>query len=139
VDVQTVGELANASVDVARIRGLQAVARPIGPAAIELRTTPLDPDGRAKLTQAVRTDVPALKRLVLRDDMPPPEDVPLKTVADATKKVSTVVAGDPAYIQTVDGARYFTGAIMPSGHRLIGIVGNTVMLEKNGRQTQLKF
>ena len=87
----------------------------------------------------MRTDVPGLKRIVLRDDMPPPEDVPLKAVADATKKVSTVVAGDPAYIQTVDGARYFPGAIMPSGHRLIGIAGNTVMLEKNGRQTQLKF
>lgn len=139
INVQTMGELANASVDVARIRGLQAIARPIGPAAIELRTTPLDPEGRAKLTQAVRTDVPALKRLVLRDDMPPPEDVAVKTVADATKKVSTVVAGDPAYIQTVDGARYFNGAIMPSGHRLVSITGDTVMLEKNGRQTSLRF
>lgn len=139
VTVQTSGELAQAAADVARIHGLQAVARPISRTGIELRTTRLADDERAKLTQAVRSDVRQVGRIVLRDDLPPQEDTPLKTVADATKKVSTVVAGDPAYIQTVDGARYFSGAMMPSGHRLIAIQGNTVFLEKNGRETRLNF
>jgi type III secretion protein D len=63
----------------------------------------------------------------------------IKTISDATKRVSSVVAGDPAYIITVDGARYFPGAIMPSGHRLVAIQEQTVVLERNGHQIRIKF
>jgi type III secretion protein D len=139
VNVQTSAELARAAADVARIHGLQAVGRPISRTGVELRVTRMTEDQRGKLAQAIRTDVKQLGRLVFRDDLPPKDDTPLRAVADATKKVSTVIAGDPAYIQTVDGARYFPGAIMPSGHRLIAIQGDTVFFEKNGRETQLKF
>lgn len=139
VTVQTGAELAQAALGVAQLRGLQAVARPLGRKGVELRTTPLMPDDRTKLIQAVRNDVRGIARLELRDDLPPKDDQPLKTVQDATKKVSNVVSGDPSYIQTVDGARYFAGAMMPSGHRLVGIQGNVVVLEKNGRETRLTF
>ncbi|RVT93284.1 hypothetical protein [Sphingomonas crocodyli] len=139
LDVQTTTDLANASADVARIHGLQAMARPIGHAAIELRTTPLAPDQKTKLVQAVKTDVRQVRQVVLRDDLMPDDNSPVRSVADATKKVSTVVSGDPAYIQTADGARYFAGAMMPSGHRLVRIQGHDVLLEKNGRETRLTF
>lgn len=139
VNLQTSAELAQAAADVARIHGLEAIGRPISRTGVELRVTRMTDDQRGKLASAIRTDVKQLGRLVFRDDLPPRDDTPIRTIADATKKVSTVVAGDPAYIQTVDGARYFSGAIMPSGHRLITIQGDTVFFEKNGRQTQLKF
>ena len=139
VSVVTSADLARSVADVARIYGLQAVARPIGRTAVELRTTPLAPDAEVKLTAAVRGDVRALTRLSLRDDLPPVEVTPLKTIQDATKKVSTVVGGDPGFIQTADGARYFPGAVMPSGHRLVAIQGNTVVFEKSGRETRIVF
>ncbi|AQR73325.1 hypothetical protein [Sphingomonas sp. LM7] len=139
VNLQTSAELAQAAAEVARIHGLQAVGRPISRTGVELRVTRMTEDQRGKLASAIRSDVKQLGRLVFRDDLPPRDDTPIRTIADATRKVSTVVAGDPAYIQTVDGARYFAGAIMPSGHRLITIQGDTVFFEKNGRETQLKF
>ena len=139
LDVRTSAELAQASVDAARLRGVPALARAIGRTAVELRTIPLEDDRAARLQQAIRGDVRDITRLVIRDDLPPPEEAPLKSVADVTKKVSNVVSGDPSFIQTVDGARYFAGAMMPSGHRLVGIEGNTVVLEKNGRETRLSF
>jgi len=139
LNVQTSQDLAQAAADVARIRGLQASARPIGRADIELHTPPLAPDARAQLVEAVKADVGEVRRLVLEDDLPPQDNAPVKTVNDATKKVSTVVAGDPGYIKTVDGALYFPGAMMPSGHRLVGIEGQTVLLEKDGRETRLTF
>lgn len=139
VAVVTSADLARAAVDVARLRGLAAIARPTGRTTIELRTTPLEPDARAKLAQAVRGDVRALTGLTLRDDLPPVDLAPLKTVQDATKKVSTVVGGDPGFIQTVDGARYFPGAVMPSGHRLVAIQGNMAVFEKGGRETRVAF
>lgn len=137
--VQTSAELAQASVDVARLQGVRAVARPTGLTGVMLRTTPLDQGQEARLIQAVRRDVRQVTSVIIRDDLPLPEEAPPRTVADVTKKVSTVVAGDPFYIQTVDGARYFSGAMMPSGHRLVGIEDNTVVLEKNGRETRLSF
>ncbi|MEG3175311.1 hypothetical protein U1872_03655 [Sphingomonas sp. RB3P16] len=139
VDVQTAQDLATATADIARIHGVKATARPLGLSDIELHTTQLTRDQRVKLISAVRSDVPAVQKIRLQDDLIPDDEAPLRTVADATKTVSTVVAGDPAYIQTNDGARYFPGAMMPSGHRLVGIQAQTVLLEKNGRQTRLSF
>ena len=138
MQVQTSQELAQASADVARIHGHDAVATPIGRTSVELRTTPLTGDDRTKLLDAVKTDVPAVSQVAIRDDLAP-DDAPLHSVQDATKKVSTVVAGDPSYIATADGAHYFPGAMMPSGHKLVAIQGNTVLLEKNGRETRLTF
>lgn len=139
VDVQTSGELAQAAADVARGRGLRASARAVTRTAVELRTSTLAEDARAGLVQAVRTDVRQISSLTIRDDLPGPDDVPVKALSDLTRKVSTLVAGDPGYIQTVDGARYFPGAVMPSGHRLVGIEGNNVYIEKNGRRIRVAF
>ncbi|MFS0737211.1 hypothetical protein ABC347_09190 [Sphingomonas sp. 1P06PA] len=139
VDVQTSGQLASAAADVARIHGIPASGRAVTRTSVELRTGPLSPELRTKLEQAVRADVSGLGRLVIRDDLPPEDDTPVRTVADVTKKVATVVAGDPAYIQAVDGTTYFLGAMMPSGHRLVSIQGADVLVEKNGRQTRISF
>ena len=141
LDVQTSADLAQASADIARIRGLSARARPIGLTDVELHTSPLAPEARDQLVDAVKSDLHEVGQIVVRDDLPAQEGEggEVKTVADATKKVSTVVSGDPAYIQTADGARYFAGAMMPSGHRLVSIEGGVVHLEKGGRETRLSF
>jgi len=139
LNVQTSQDLAQAAADVARIRGLPASARSIGRTDVELHTPPLASDARTQLIEAVKADVGDVGRVVLEGDLPPEDKAPVRTVNDATKKVSTVVAGDPAYIRTADGALYFPGAMMPSGHRLVGIEGQTVLLEKDGRETRLTF
>lgn len=139
VDVQTSNELAQAAADVARGRGLAASARAVSRTAIELRTSPLTDDARPALLQAVRSDVKQIGGLTLREDLAAPDEAPIKAVSDLTRKVSTVVAGNPFYIQTADGARYFSGAILPSGHRLVGIDGSNVYLEKNGRNIRVRF
>jgi type III secretion protein D len=137
--VRTTADLADASADVARLQNIRAAARPLGMRVVELRTIPVTEAQRARLIAAIRSDVPGIRRLQLRGDLPPEQDVALRTVSDATKKVSTVVAGDPSYIQTIDGARYFNGALLPSGHRLVAVQGNVVVLDKGGRQTRVTF
>jgi type III secretion protein D len=49
------------------------------------------------------------------------------------------VPGDPAYVVTADGTRYFQGALLPTGHRIAGIEERRVVLELNGVQTPLVF
>ncbi len=137
--IRTTADLAAASADVARLQNIRAAARPLGLRVVELRTVPVTEAQRTRLIAAIRSDVPGIRQLRVRGDLPPDEEIAVRSVSDATKKVSTVVAGDPSYIQTVDGARYFSGALLPSGHRLVAIQGNMVVLDKGGRQTRVTF
>jgi type III secretion protein D len=139
LDVQTGDELLRMAVDVARLSGVAASARRIGPQAVELTTTPLAPEARAELVAAVRRDVPALGEVRIVDGLVPHDPAPPGTVSEAAKRVSTVVTGNPGYVLTADGARYFPGAILPSGHRLVAVESGAIRVERNGGETLIRF
>jgi len=50
-----------------------------------------------------------------------------------------VVPGDPAYLVTADGTRYFEGALLPTGHRIASIKAQEVMLDLDGAMSPLRF
>lgn len=136
--IRSGAERARAAVDAARINGfvITASARPHG--ILEIHHGPLDPSARQRLADVLRRDVPGAGRLRFAGDMAPA--VPrLASISDATKRVSTVVAGDPGYIVTADGAHYFAGAVLPSGHRLVAIETAAVVLDYAGKQSRLSF
>ena len=139
VSIETGEELARSTADVSRLNGVETRTRALGAGVVELTSAPLDAEGKAKIEALIRRDVPGLRKLIFRDDLSMDSNDNVKSIADVTKRVSSVVSGDPAYIMTADGARYFPGAIMPSGHRLIAITEQTVVLERNGRRILLKF
>ena len=58
---------------------------------------------------------------------------------DPGKRIASVVPGDPAYLVTADGARYFVGAMLPTGHRITRIDGQHVTLERGGEESTLNF
>ena len=134
IDVQSGASLARAAADVARLNGVQAVARTEPDGAILLATPPIDDSTRDKLAQIIKRDVPGLKTLRFGEELAVP-----RTVSEATKRVASVVTGDPPYILTDDGARYFSGALLPSGYYLVGIQGNQVLLDRRGKRVSLKF
>jgi type III secretion protein D len=136
--VRSGSELARAAVDTARVNGFAVTARPTRDGGIELHHPALTPDARAQLAALVRREVPGIGPLRLVADRAP-NAPPLRRIDDATKRVSSVVTGNPAYIVTADGAHYFTGAVLPSGHRLVAIRAGTVILEQGGQQTSLRF
>lgn len=136
--VRSGAERARAAVDAARINGfvITASARPHG--ILEIHHGPLDPGARQRLADVLRRDVPGVGRLRFAGDMAPAAPR-LASISDATKRVSTVVAGDPGYIVTADGAHYFAGAVLPSGHRLVAIETAAVVLDYAGKQSRLSF
>lgn len=139
IDIRTGPELARAAADVARMHGIPASAR-WQAGVLELHVPRLEQEIEAGLVQAVRRDVRGVGRVRLVDDLPPGDtDGEVRSVSDAAKRVATVVAGDPGYIQTVDGARYFKGATMPSGHVLMGIEEGTVVLARGGKTVRVTF
>jgi len=55
------------------------------------------------------------------------------------KRIVMVMATEPTYILTEDGSRYFTGSILPSGHRVKAILEKTVELELNQNTIEVVF
>lgn len=136
--VRSGAERARAAVSAARVHGFVIAAAAQPGNILEIHHGPLDSAGRQRLADVLRRDVPGAGQLRFAADMAPPVP-PLRQISDATKRVSSVVAGDPGYIVTVDGAHYFPGAVLPSGHRLVAIETASVVLEQGGKQSRLSF
>lgn len=131
--------LARDVTDVFRVNGVAVQARVQGPGMVAVEAAEPDAAKLARAEEVVRRDVRGLAKMsvVNRAQPAPPPPVPL--VDDPGKRVASVVPGDPAYLVTADGARYFVGAVLPSGHRITAIDGQRVSLERDGRASQLNF
>ncbi len=138
-DTVSAEELAAAAEDIARLHGLSAEAVPVGPASVRLTTSPADAATRDELVAAIRADLPMLRDLTLAEGPPRPDAAAPRTVSEAAKRVATVVTGDPAYVLTADGARYFPGALLPSGHVLKEIEDGAILVERSGSLTRIRF
>jgi len=70
---------------------------------------------------------------------PPREASSGRTVNDPGKRIASIVSGEPSYVVTQDGSRYFPGAVLPSGHRIQQILPNEVVLDLHGQSSRLSF
>ena len=144
VQVQTGERLALTVEDVFRANGLEAKARSTAPGVVRVEVRDAAEGEIASVQKLAVQEVPGLKHLgVDRIGGPPPEAAPepkpLVISADPGKRVTSVVDGDLDYIATEDGSRYFAGAILPTGHRLLDVQDQIVSVEKDGAVSQLVF
>lgn len=138
VSVQSGEGLADAAAQVFRDNGVPAHGTWLRDGVVRLTTGPIPAETKARLTNLAQGDVPGLMRL----EVSAPEAGPVGSALAgdaAAKRVASVVAGDPGYITTADGARYFPGGLLPTGQRLVSIVGREVTLERGGATTRLVF
>ncbi len=125
--------------DVYRVNGVQAEVQAIGPGAMRVRTALTDPAPLQQIEQKVRRDVHGLTRLEAHNAPPPPQPSPIPALDNPGKRVASIVAGALPYVVTADGTRYFVGAMLPTGHRILGIDGSRVDLEREGQTSALVF
>jgi type III secretion protein D len=124
--------------DVFRAKGITATATAVGPGAVRVQTREADPLMLEEVSSTARRDVPGLVTLEVQNTVPQMQGRPA-VVDDPGKRVASIVPGDPPYVVTVDGTRYFEGALLPSGHRIAAIEEKQVLLEFNGVRTPLIF
>lgn len=132
-------QVASAVQDVFRTHGVAARVEAVGPGAMRVDTTVADPRVLESIRSSARRDVPGLAALELRNDPQPANTGPVAAIEDPGKRVASIVPGDPPYVVTVDGTRYFEGALLPTGHRIAGIEEHRVVLDINGVRTALVF
>jgi type III secretion protein D len=125
--------------DVYRVNGIAAEVQAIAPGVVRVRTALADATPLAAVEQTVRRDVRGLTRLDIVNEPPAPVPSAVPALADPGKRVAAVVAGAEPYVATVDGTRYFIGALLPTGHRILAIEGSRVQLEREGQASALVF
>jgi type III secretion protein D len=125
--------------EVFRINGIAVSAQVTGPGRIAAEAAERDGAALARAEEAVRRDVRGLEALHVRNTVKPVTAPAPPVVDDPGKRIASLVAGASAHLVTVDGARYFVGAMLPSGHRIVAINKAAVALERDGQKTSLNF
>lgn len=125
--------------DVYRLNGITADVRSGGPGVVHVRTREADHAELERVQALARRDVPGLNQLVASNDAPPASPRPEAVINDPGKRVAAIVPGEPAYVVTADGTRYFEGAMLPTGHRILAILSDRVQIERDGATSTLNF
>ncbi|MDR7333402.1 hypothetical protein [Roseateles asaccharophilus] len=130
-----------AAVDVFRLHGIAAQGSWSPEGELVLRTQERDGARVQAAAAAARRDVARLP--TLRVDNQPPAPTGTATAGapapdDPAKRLVAVVDNaDSPYFVTADGSRYFSGALLPSGHRVVQIAERAVIVERDGLRTRL--
>ncbi len=140
-DIQVNDELAEAVRDIYRVHGVEAIVLVDGLGSVQVNTSVREVDQLEVIEGVVRTDIPLLSILESSNAVPAEltAEESLTIANDPDKRVTLVVAGDPAYVVTQDKSRYFVGSMLPTGHTIQEIDEGVVIVDKDGVQTNLEF
>jgi type III secretion protein D len=142
LDVEVDEQVLRDVIEVFRVNGIPVQARVAAPGQIEAEAAERDADRLARAEEVVRRDVRGLDKLTVFNTVPA-EPLAPTGVDDPNKRIASLVPapaeGGPGYIVTADGARYFVGALLPSGYRIAQIEPQRLQLERDGRQATLNF
>jgi type III secretion protein D len=142
IQLSTGSEMAESVNNVMRIQGISGSTRYIGNREVEVIANTLDSARFAKLELNAKRDVPGLKAVKFRQgvgDTFAGFNGLAKATSNPGKRISSLVAGESGYLVTADGGRYFIGALLPTGHRIMAIQNRQVMLEQNGTAVRWIF
>jgi len=139
VDVQVDDTLARNVTETFRVNGVAVQAHVLGTGIVAAEAAEGDPERLARAEETVRRDVHGLTKLAVTNSVRPAKKPLPPMTDDPGKRIASIVQGDPAYLVTADGSRYFVGSMLPSGHKVAEIGANSVTLENDGELTTLNF
>ncbi len=137
LEVETTDALALAAADLLKGQNIDADARTVRRGVIAVSSEYLPVDKQNAMTAMLKTELPRLKQVQFA--MEPgrgPND--LQYFFNNTQYgAASFVSGDPSYIVTADGTRWFPGADLPTGHKIVRIEPKALILEREGRMETL--
>ncbi len=139
VDVNTMDGVAAGISDMLAAQGIDAEARPGRGRTLVIDSEYLPGDRQEEIAAQIRKDVPALQRIFFKINPDRGEPVLQYFFASEKYGIASFVDGDPAYIATADGTKWFKGAAVPTGHMIIEIGNGRVRFEREGKIEELHF
>jgi hypothetical protein len=90
--------------------------------------------------EQTRADIPQLRELTFAspDNVEPPAEPPFYENEPAGH-LTINVAGDTAYLSAPNGARYFTGSVLPSGDTVRRITSRAIQVDRDGQISWFRF
>ena len=125
--------------DMLAAQGIDAEARPGRGRTLKIDSEYLPGDRQDEIAAQIRKDVPMLQRIFFTTNPNRGEPVLQYFFASDTYGIASFVDGDPAYISTADGTKWFKGAAVPTGHVIIDIGNGRVRFEREGKIEELSF
>jgi type III secretion protein D len=142
LDLTTGDYLATEVRELLRVNGIYAEVKAIKYGTV-IVTTELDNQKKLEeLKQIAINEIPSLSELKTKyigSDNSAQTIGPDMVYNKKDKRITMVVDGIPAYLMTSDKSKYYVGAILPTGHKIISIIKKQVVLEKEGQLTTLDF
>ena len=139
VEVETATAMAASADDVLRANGVDARAKGIRPGAIAVLAAYLPIDKQHEVEELLRRDIPTLRSVEFRTAPGHRSDDLRHFFNSARFGAASFVDGDPGFITTADGSRWFAGAILPTGHRVVSVGHGQVTLERAGQVEVLRM
>jgi len=139
--VQVDAEIKDQIENVMRVNGVVGLVESSGNGAFIANTQLPLGNKLDSLQGLIESDVPSVASFSINNQLP---ELPLESTNDSVqldsgKRVVLVNSEKPSYIVTTDQSRYFVGSILPGGYRITDITNGRVLLEKQGKTTELKF
>jgi len=137
VEVWVDEALAHDVTEVFRVNGVSVRTQVAGAGRFAAEAVEPNADKLNRAADVVRRDVRGLQALEVRNTAKPAPPPAPPVSDDPGKRIASLVPGDPGYLVTADGSRYFIGAQLPTGHRITQIDKSRVTLELHGQSSTL--
>jgi len=120
--------------------GVEASARPAGVGLVRLDVVGSSQEEAGRLQRLAMTEVKGVRRIDINMLPGADEGGRFEDMQEGGgKRVVSVIGGPRGHVTTADGARYFSGAVLPTGHRIVSIEETKVLVERNGSRSELNF
>jgi type III secretion protein D len=139
IDVSTMDALAVGVTDMLVAQNIDAEAKAGRGRTIIISSEYLPSDRQAELAAQIRGDMPAIKNISFRIDPARGEPDLQYFFANEKYGLASFVDGDPSYITTADGTKWFKGAVVPTGHTILNIGNGAIRFEREGQVEELRI
>jgi type III secretion protein D len=137
VDVETTEAHAAAATEILTSQGIDAQAKPVATGTLLIDGEFLPQDKQIAVRKMLQGDLPAVKTIRFKTNDARGERGLQYFFASTEFGIATVIEGDPSYILTADGTRWFVGATVPTGHKILSIGSDRISFEREGRVDEL--
>lgn len=137
LDVETIHNAAASATDLLAAQNIDAEARPDGVDGLVIDGPFLPKDRQRELTELLRQDLPQVGAIAFQASGERGESDLAYFFNSPGYGAASFVSGDPGYLVTEDGTRWFPGAALPTGHRIVEIAGNSITVERDGLRDTL--
>lgn len=137
MEVQTIDGMAAAAGDLLAAQNVMGRARPAGSSGLIVEGPFLPSDRQRELISLIRRDLPLVKRVEFRVSGNRGGQELVYFFNTPGYGAVSFVDGNPGHITTEDGSRWFEGAQLPTGHRIVKVGQGQVTVERDGFQDTL--